>query len=67
MNQRNISIGVLNDTLDQTIKHHSKQEVKELVTPDFVEGFLKALCFVKEYIANRSEVLEEEQSIVSNN
>jgi len=67
MNPQNININVLNDTLDQVIKHHTKQEVKELVTSDFAEGFLKGLCFVKEHIVNRSEVLEEEQSIVSNN
>jgi hypothetical protein len=62
-----ISVETLNDALDQVIKQHNKEEIKELVTPDFAEGFVKGLKFVKSYIVNMPEVIEEEQSIVNVN
>jgi len=62
-----ISVETLNDALDQVIEYHSKEEVRELVTPDFAEGFLKGLEFVKKYIINKPEMLEEENSIICKN
>lgn len=67
METKLISVDTLNDALDQVIDHHNKPEVKKLVTSDFAEGFLKGLEFVKTYIINKPEILEEENSIISVN
>jgi hypothetical protein len=52
---KEISVKLLNNLIDQTIKAHKKLEIKRMVSNDFGEGFLAGLRFVKKHIINNKE------------
>jgi hypothetical protein len=51
-----ISVFVLNDLLNQTIRVHNKSEVRARVPKDFARGFLEGIRFVKKHIVNTKAI-----------